>query len=233
MIFRSWLSFSFCLTPKMDNSTVAESFEKAFRYLPQNESFAIPGIYDISLLQDASWILTSTLIFFTMHTGLALIELGIVGEKNHLNVMMKNIVDFCAGGLSFWIFGFGLMYGRGEFTNGFFGAGDFFVNVQITDPLAGQIMAFYFFQMSFATTAMTIVSGAVAERFHFKAYIVFSFMFTFVYAVGSGWIWGNHGWLKSIGVVDFAGAGPIHIIAGASGRKTVKFKIQTVQHVHV
>jgi ammonium transporter, Amt family len=201
---------------KMDNLTIFETIDEAFRYFPHNESFAIPGTYDISV-QDASWILTSTLIFFTMHTGLALIEVGIVGEKNHVNVMMKNFVDFCAGGLAFWIFGFGLMFGRGKFTNPFFGAGDFFVNAQASDPLMGQVVTFYFFQMSFSTTAMTIVSGAVAERFKFTAYILFSFLFTFVYSIGSGWIWGSHGWLKNIGVVDFAGAGPIHIIAGASG----------------
>lgn len=71
--------------------------------------------------------------------------------------------------------------------------------------------------MSFATKATTIVSGAVAERFRFSAYILFSFLSTLVYSIGGGWIWGQHGWLKGIGVVDFAGCGPIHIIGGAAG----------------
>lgn len=201
----------------MDNLTVSEIVESAFHFYSHNESYAIPGLYDLQL-QDATWALSATLIFFTMQTGLALIEAGIIAKKNQVNVMMKNIVDMCAGGLAFWIFGFGLMYGRGELTNPFFGAGDFFVNAKVTDPLMGQIFTLYFYQMSFATTSTTIVSGAVAERFKFTAYILFSFFATVVYAVGGGWIWGNHGWLKNIGVIDFAGSGPIHVIGGASGK---------------
>lgn len=139
----------------MENSTISEIFAKVFRFYPQNESSILPDIYDISAL-DASWILSSTLVIFTMHMGIALIEVGIVGEKNQLNVMMKNLIDFCVGGIAFWCFGFALMFGRGGFSNGFFGAGDFFVNAKVSDPLMGQLLAFYFFQMSFSTTAMTI-----------------------------------------------------------------------------
>lgn len=201
----------------MENLSVSEIFESVFHYFPHNSSYAIPGVYDLQL-QDATWVLTSTLIFFTMQTGLAMIEAGVIGKKNQVNVMMKNIVDMCAGGLSFWIFGFALMYGRGGFTNPFFGAGDFFANAKVNDPLMGQIFTFYFFQMSFATTSTTLVSGAVAERFRFVAYILFTFLGTFVYAVGAGWVWGQHGFLKNIGVLDFSGAGPIHIIGGAAGK---------------
>jgi ammonium transporter, Amt family len=139
----------------MENLPLSQILNKTFRYHSHNESFVLPGIYDVEKL-DVTWILCSSLIFFTMHTGIALIEVGIVGEKNQLNVMMKNVVDFCAGGIGFWVFGFALMFGRGEFTNGLFGAGDFFVNAKVTDPLMGQILTFYFFQMSFSTTAMTI-----------------------------------------------------------------------------
>lgn len=200
----------------MDKLTVSEIIDSAFHFFPHNSSYAVPGLYDLQLA-DATWVLSATLAFFTMQTGMALIEAGVVSRKNQVNVMMKNIVDVCAGGFSFWIFGFGLMYGRGEFTNPFFGAGDFFVNAKVTDPLMGQIFSLYFIQMSFATKATTLVSGAVAERFRFTSYILFSFLSTFVYSVGAGWIWGQHGWLKNIGVVDFAGSGPIHIIGGAAG----------------
>lgn len=130
--------------------------------------------------------------------------------------MMKNVVDVCFGGLSYWIFGFGLMYGRGEHTNPFVAVGDFFVNAKVGDPLMGQIFTFYFLQMSFATTSTTIVSGACAERFRFHAYCLFSFINTVVYAVAAGWVWGEHGFLKNLGVVDFAGAGPIHVVGGAA-----------------
>lgn len=207
----------------MENLSFSEIFDSAFHFHSHNSSYAIPGLYDLQQ-EDASWVLTATLIFFTMQTGLAMIEAGIIHKKNQVNVMMKNIVDMCAGGLSFWIFGFGLMYGRGEYSNPFFGAGDFFVSAKSSDPLSGQIFSLFFFQMAFATTSTTLVSGAVAERFRFTSYILFSFMSTFVYAVGGGWIWGQHGWLKNIGVIDFSGAGPIHVIGGASGKTFEGFR---------
>jgi ammonium transporter, Amt family len=200
----------------MENLTVSEIFNSTFHYFSHNESYATPGLYDLNL-EDATWALVSPLIFFTMQTGMALIELGVVNKNNRVNVMMKNFADMCVGGMSFWIFGFALMYGRGKLTNPFCGLGDFFVNAPSTDPLAGQIFTLYFLQMSFATKATTIVSGAVAERFRFKSYVFYSFMATFVYSVGGGWIWGQHGVLRNIGVIDFAGSGPIHIIGGASG----------------
>lgn len=161
----------------MANLTVPELLDSVFHWYSHNSSHAIPGLYDVTEA-DASWILTATLIFFTMQTGLALIEAGVISKKNQTNVMMKNIVDMCAGGLSFWVFGFGLMFGRGEYTNPFFGFGDFFVNTKVTDPLSAQVLSLYFFQMAFATTSTTIVSGAVAERFKFTSYIFFSFMST-------------------------------------------------------
>jgi len=97
------------------------------------------------------------------------------------------------------------MYGRGEYSTPFYATGDFMVGPKTSDPLANQIFTFFFLQMSFATTSTTIVSGAVAERFRFPAYILFSFINTFVYAVGAGWVWGEHGFLHSMGVIDFAG----------------------------
>lgn len=199
----------------MANLTVTELFESVFHWYSHNSSHVTPGLYDV-VEGDASWILSATLIFFTMQTGLALIEAGVIAKKSQTNVMMKNIVDMCAGGVSYWIFGFALMFGRGEYTNPFFGFGDFFINTKVTDPLSAEVLSLYFFQMSFATTSTTIVSGAVAERFKYTSYILFSFLSTFVYAVGAGWVWGEHGWLKNLGVIDFAGSGPIHIIGGAS-----------------
>lgn len=198
----------------MENLTVFTILD-AFHFHAHNESYAIPGLYDLKV-EDASWVLAATLSMFTMQTGLALLEVGIVSSKNRVNVMMKNIVDMCAGGFGFWLIGFGLMYGRGELTNGLFGAGDFFVNAKVTDPLIGQILTFYFFQASFATTSSSIVSGAIAERCKFNAYILISFLMTLIYSVGGGWLWGSHGWLKNIGVIEFSGAGSVHVIGGAA-----------------
>lgn len=131
----------------------------------------------------------SFLQFHALQTGFALVESGVVRSKNEVNIMMKNVVDVCFGGLSFYIFGFGLMFGRGEYTNSFFGFGDFIVDSKVGDPLMAQVFTHYFYQMSFATTSTTIVSGACAERFRFPAYILFSFVNTGVYAVAAGWVW--------------------------------------------
>lgn len=76
----------------MDNLTISEIIESAFHFYSYNESYAIPGYYDIQL-QDAAWVLAATLIFFTMQTGLALIEVGVIAKKNQVNVMMRHIVD--------------------------------------------------------------------------------------------------------------------------------------------
>jgi ammonium transporter, Amt family len=121
------------------------------------------------------------------------------------------------GGFCYWAFAFGLMYGRGQLTNGLFGAGDFFVSPKSDDPLASQILTYFFFQISFANTSVSIFSGATSERCRYNSYILLSFMITIVYGIGGGWIWGQHGWLKNIGVVEFSGSGPCHIIGGAAG----------------
>ncbi|KAL7044742.1 hypothetical protein ACKWTF_002036 [Chironomus riparius] len=80
----------------------------------------------------------------------------------------------------------------------------------------GQIFAAFLFQLSFSTTATTIVSGAMAERCNFKAYCLFSLLNTIIYCVPAGWVWGEHGFLRNLGVVDIAGSGPVHLIGGAS-----------------
>jgi ammonium transporter, Amt family len=198
----------------MEDQNLTEIIKSALHFHSHNSSYAMPGYYDIKI-EDAIWAMSATLIFFTMQTGMALMEVGVISKKHQANVMMKNIVDMCAGGLAFWTFGFGLMYGRGEYTNPFFGFGDFFVNAEADDPLAGQVFTWYFFQLAFATSVPSFVSGAVAERFKFSSYILFSFSMTLVYSIGAGWLWGEHGILKNIGAIDFSGAAPIHIIAGA------------------
>lgn len=84
------------------------------------------------------------------------------------------------------------------------------------DPLMGQMFTNFFFQLSFATTSTTIVSGAIAERFDFHAYCLFSLVNTIIYCIPAGWIWGDHGFLRQLGAVDIAGSGPVHLIGGAS-----------------
>lgn len=196
-----------------ENLTLVQLFSEAIKLSSHDKNYVIPGIYDVNLV-DSVWILSTTLLFFTIQTGLAFIEMGIVESKNYTNVLMKHFVDMCCGGFAFWIWGFGLMHGRGQYSNGFFGFGDFVVNTETNDPLSGQVLSFFFFQMAFCSTASTIFSGAVTGRVKFKAYIFLSMAIVTIYSIGAGWIWGEHGFLRRIGVVDFAGTTPIHVLSG-------------------
>jgi len=207
--------FELLVSRAMDIGNFTEILDSTFHWWSHNSSYATPGVYDLDI-KDVTWCLSSALVFFTMKTGLALLEAGIVSRKNEINVMFKHMADICVAGLAYWIFGFALQYGRGEYTNPFFGFGDFIVDAKNNDPLGGQLLTFFFFQMSFATTSTTLVSGAIAERCRFSAYMLYSFLSTIVYSVGAGWIWGQHGFLKNLGALDFAGAAPIHITGGAA-----------------
>ncbi|XP_047541527.1 putative ammonium transporter 2 [Vanessa atalanta] len=167
-------------------------------------------------LEDTNWILTSSFIIFTMQTGFGMLESGCVSIKNEANIMMKNLADISLGGLTYWIFGYGMSFGEGALSNPFIGVGNFLVDPPVGDALMGPVFASFLFQLSFATTATTIVSGAMAERCNFKAYCLFSFLNTIVYCVPAGWVWGEHGFLNKLGAVDIAGSGPVHLIGGSS-----------------
>ncbi|ERL88784.1 hypothetical protein D910_00902, partial [Dendroctonus ponderosae] len=143
----------------------------------------VPWLYNITV-EDSNWIITSAFMIFTMQTGFGMLESGCVSIKNEVNIMMKNVVDIVLGGardrfymafagLTYWIFGFAVSFGRSEFNNGFIALGDFCIDPSADNPLKGAIFAAFLFQLSFATTATTIVSGAMAERCNFKAYCMF------------------------------------------------------------
>lgn len=97
-------------------------------------------------------------------TGFGMLESGCVSIKNEVNIMMKNIVDVSLGGFTYWLFGYGMSFGRGPLSNPFIALGDFLIDPGVEDPLMGPIFAAFLFQLSFSTTATTIVSGAMAER---------------------------------------------------------------------
>ncbi|XP_076161198.1 ammonium transporter isoform X1 [Ptiloglossa arizonensis] len=168
--------------------------------------------------EDSNWIVTNSFIIFTMQTGFGMLESGCVSLKNEVNIMMKNVVDIVLGGLTYWAFGFALSFGSNRLRNPFIGMGDFLIDPSIHDELMGPKCAAFLFQLSFATTSTTIVSGAMAERCNFKAYCLFSFLNTIVYCIPAGWIWGDHGFLKNMGAVDIAGSGVVHLVGGSSGK---------------
>lgn len=107
-------------------------------------------------------------IFFgpavVMVLGFGMLESGCVSLKNEVNIMAKNVVDISLGGLSYWLFGFGISFGTDEPNNPFIGMGGYMLDPNVDDELMGQMCAAFVFQLSFATTSTTIVSGAMAER---------------------------------------------------------------------
>ncbi|KAL1497506.1 hypothetical protein ABEB36_008456 [Hypothenemus hampei] len=179
------------------------------------KNISLPWVYNITV-EDSNWIITSAFMIFTMQTGFGMLESGCVSIKNEVNIMMKNVVDIVLGGLTYWIFGYAMSFGRSSLNNGFIALGDFFIDPSHNDPLKGAIFAAFIFQLSFATTATTIVSGAMAERCNFKAYCIFSFFNTIIYCIPAGWIWGEHGFLKRMGAVDIAGSGAVHLLGGSA-----------------
>ena len=183
------------------------------------------------------------MIIFNMQTGFGMLESGCVSLKNEVNIMMKNVVDVVLGGMTYWAFGYGMSYGTGPGTTWFMGFGSWFVDDQ--GVMIGPTFTTFLFQMSFATTATTIVSkitlmiflfslddaclgfvisltlsqvsGAIAERFDFNAYCLFSLVNTIVYCVPAGWLWAERGFLYQLGVVDIAGSGGVHLVGGKQG----------------
>lgn len=128
-----------------------------------NITSPIPKLYDFGE-NDGTFIMICAFLLVALQTGFALLESGCVNQKNEVDMMLRNVVDIVLGGLSFWMFGFAFMLGRSVFRNPFIGLGDFLIDASVNDPLMGQLMAVYLFQMTFSASATTIVGGAVAER---------------------------------------------------------------------
>ena len=125
------------------------------------------------------------------------------------------------GALAYWLVGFGLSYGQP--SNPFCGMGDFCPNDPYSSTEAGLMYSQYIFQFSFAATATTIVSGAIAMRMKFGVYVVYSSYAVITYAIVAHWIWAEDGWLKTLGVHDFAGGGPVHLLGGMNGLIAILF----------
>ncbi|MGF1668745.1 MAG: ammonium transporter [Acidimicrobiia bacterium] len=166
---------------------------------------------DVVVSVDTIWIVMAGILVFLMQAGFALVEAGFTRAKNTANIVMKNFMDFSVGSLVYWAVGFGLAYG-GTSVGGFFaygGIGDAFF---LSDT--GQSTS-WFFQVVFAATAATIVSGAMAERTKFSAYLVYTpFITGLIYPVVTHWAWSGQGWLTDLGFVDFAGSGLVHLTGG-------------------
>jgi len=159
------------------------------------------------------WTLIAAFLVFFMQAGFAMVEAGFTRAKNACNIMMKNLMDFSVGSIAFWLVGFGIMFGADKF--GLFGTdGFFFSSANPSTPDGLWQFAYWIFQVVFAATAATIVSGAMAERTKFNAYLIYSaFITALIYPVVGHWIWGG-GWLASKGMIDFAGSTVVHSVGG-------------------
>jgi len=174
---------------------------------------------------DTLWVLVTGFLVFFMNLGFAMVESGLCRVKNTVNILAKNFIVFGVSSLAFYLIGFGLMFGNG---NPFWGMeGLFALTGADNSPATGEaykgaytalswtgvpLAAKFFFQLVFCGTAATIVSGAVAERIKFKAFIFFTvFIAMVIYPLGGHWIWGG-GWLAELGMFDFAGSTIVHSV---------------------
>jgi Amt family ammonium transporter len=148
-----------------------------------------------------------------MQAGFALVETGLTRAKNATNITMKNVMDFCFGAIVYWALGWGFMYGK-DALGGLIGTDQFFNGPMILDVDSGNFYKSWFFQVVFAATSATIVSGAMAERTQFKSYLIYTcFISAFIYPISGHWVWGG-GWLANLGFHDFAGSTVVHSVGG-------------------
>ncbi|GMV97218.1 MAG: ammonium transporter [Phycisphaerae bacterium] len=174
------------------------------------------GLEAFTVDVDTVWVLVTAFLVFWMQAGFALVESGLTRAKNTVNILMKNVLDFCFASVVFWFVGFGIMFGAGNNwfgTSGFMlhDAGDTFASLSWSKV---GVDAKFFFQLVFAGTAATIVSGAMAERTKFSCYLVYSIFITLlIYPVSGHWIWGG-GYLAGKGFFDFAGSTVVHSVGG-------------------
>ena len=184
-------------------------------------------ISDTKVALDTLWTLVAGMLVFFMAMGFACLESGLCRAKNAVTVLAKNVIVFAVASIAFLVIGWGLMFGNG---NPLFGTdGLWFVGGLDNSPAMGDqyrgayesinwtgipLWTKFFFQLVFAATAATIVSGAVAERIKFGAFYIFSFaMVALIYPVVGHWIWGG-GWAASLGMFDFAGSTVVHSTGG-------------------
>jgi len=165
---------------------------------------------------DVLWIMLCSALVFVMQAGFLCLESGLTRRKNSINVAIKNLADFCLTTIVFWLFAFGLMFGAS--WHGWIGVSEFALDFQNIDAFYGS---FFIFQVMFCGAAVTIMSGAVAERMKFSSYLIATLVVAgLIYPVVGHWAWTGldtgeaNGFLNSLGFVDFAGSTVVHSVGG-------------------
>jgi len=166
---------------------------------------------ETKFIVDTIWVLLAAFLVFFMNAGFALVESGLCRAKNTVNILAKNFIVFGLTVIGFWTIGYALMFGAG---NRFVGADGFLLAGLDPRAFGLPLYAFFFFQLCFAVTAATIVSGAVAERIKLQSFMLFAVVLTaLIYPVVGHWVWGG-GWLTEKGFADFAGSTVVHSVGG-------------------
>lgn len=187
------------------------------------------SLADLRVAADTMWVMVAGFLVFWMHAGFAMLESGLCRAKNTVAILYKNFGVVAVSSLAFWMLGFALMFGDG---GAILGANGFFLSGADNSPATGELYkgvfsslnwtgvplyAKFFFQLVFAATAATIVSGCVAERIKFSSFMLFSFaLVAVIYPIQGHWIWGG-GWLGGMGFLDFAGSTVVHSVGGWAG----------------
>ncbi|PRY78461.1 ammonium transporter [Marivita geojedonensis] len=167
---------------------------------------------------DLLWVVIATTLLFLMQAGFLCLETGMTRSKNNINVAIKNFCDFCVSALTFWFLGFGLMYGLSY--QGWIGSDLFSLDFAKASP---SLAVFFLFQVMLCATSVTILSGIVAERMKFGAYLFVAVIVSgFLYPIAGHWSWAGRlsegsGWLAELGFVDFAGSTVVHSVGGWAG----------------
>ncbi len=161
---------------------------------------------------DTVWVAICASMIFLMESGFALLEAGFVRAKNAMSIIAKVILDITFGGLAFYAVGFGIAYGA---SNGWFAFDTGITGDDLGLGLTVSNKLFWFVQLGFALAAISIVSGAVAERMKIWAYALFVVIFcAAMYPLAANWVWNPNGWLAVRGFNDFAGSAAVHAMGG-------------------
>ncbi|MEY2833259.1 MAG: ammonium/methylammonium permease [Cyanobacteriota bacterium] len=175
------------------------------------------SLEELTVIVNTIFLLFCSILVISMNAGFAMVEAGFCRQKNAVNVLAKNLIVFAVATLAYWAVGYALMYGEGNpfiGLQGFFFSGDPAPYGNDGYPAAVPEAINFLFQVAFAATAATIVSGAVAERIHFGAFLIFSTLLVAIsYSVTGHWIW-DGGWLAEMGFRDFAGSTVVHSVGG-------------------
>lgn len=199
---------------EMESEVVAEEVAEVVAEVAEASSADVTAF-----VVDNMFLFFCAVLVIFMQPGFAMVEAGFNSAKNTVNILFKNVMDLCIGILLYFLVGYGIMYGGEPVLGGLFGWGQ--VGIGAFDGTVGSGVLHpqvdFLFQVAFAATAATIVSGSVAGRMKFSAYLVYSAVLTgLIYPISGYWKWGG-GWLDAMGFYDFAGSLIVHAVGGFAG----------------